>query len=83
MSQGAEIKEARLMKVEEAVSLKCSMSSGYCGNTPEWVYSTSYWTGSADSSSSLWYVYSKGYLKNQSYSKIHIVGVRPVIVISI
>ena len=48
-----------------------------------WLYSTSYWTGSADgaSSSTLWSVDSDGYFTNDSCGLAHNYGVRPVITI--
>ena len=78
-SQGAEIEEARLIKVEELEALGCSRSSYSCKSAPEWVYGTSYWSGAADSSSLLWRVDSISHFGNYSYSIAIFSGVRPVI----
>ena len=39
--------KARLIKLEELENLGCQRGNVLCTNTPNWVYSTSYWTGTS------------------------------------
>ena len=72
--------EARLITYEELTALGCSSN---CTSAPSWVYATSYWSGSADDSSIVWYVFSTGSFNSiLSYSDSLNFGCRPVIVIS-
>ena len=71
--------EARLITKEELESLGCSGSS--CSKAPSWVYATSYWSGSANSSNGVWYVNSYGRFDSGGYSNDNGYGCRPVIVI--
>ena len=80
-SQGAEIEEARLIKMEELEALGCSRDDYSCSDAPEWVYGTSYWSGAADDSSRVWCVDSIGNFSSISYSFDLSYGVRPVIVL--
>ena len=75
---GVESARATLISYEQVNDLKINK-----GN-PSWLYSTSYWTGSADNVSDVWNVQSQGYA-NPSYvdgSDSVLCGVRPVITIS-
>ena len=73
--------EARLITYEELTSLGYS-GSGY-NTAPSWVYSTSYWSGSATSSELVWVVDNSGsYGAGSIYSKYYHFGCRPVITIS-
>ena len=72
--------EARLITYAELTSLGCSGSS--CKNAPSWVYSTSYWSGSARTSGYVWYVASGGGFYDGNYSANGANGCRPVIVVS-
>ena len=72
--------EARLITYEELTSLGCSGSS--CKNAPSWVYATSYWSGSAYSSSRVWGVTSSGFFYDGSFADTSYPGCRPVITIS-
>ena len=74
--------EARLITKEELEGLGCIVSSGSCSGAPSWVYSTSYWSGSADSSDYVWIVDSRGYFYRNNYSGNYNYGCRPVITIS-
>ena len=74
--------EARLITKEELEGLGCIVSSGSCSGAPSWVYSTTYWSGSARSSYDVWYVYSYGNFRNDNYSDDNYGGCRPVITIS-
>ena len=83
----------RLLTFEEAVNLGCN-SGGNCASTdiyeigvtgtaPTWVYSSTYWLGSADDDSYVWIVDSVGELyDSSSFDTVNYIGVRPVIVVS-
>ena len=77
---GVEINEARLITLEELEELGCVRSSNSCSGSPEWIYSTSYWSGSADSSGYIWYVRGNNNFYTSIYTTINF-GVRPVIII--
>ena len=74
--------EARLITKEELEGLGCIVSSGSCSGAPSWVYSTTYWSGSAFSSYGVWYVGSNGDFFNFNFSYDNYLGCRPVITIS-
>ena len=74
--------EARLITYEELESLGCSGSDNSCSEAPEWVYATTYWSGSAYTTYRVWYVNSDGYFGDNGYSSVSSSGVRPVITIS-
>ena len=74
--------EARLITKEEIETLGCSSSSYSCKSAPSWVYATSYWLGSAHSTTHVWVVYSDGDFDYNGYSFNLNYGCRPVIVIS-
>ena len=74
--------EARLITYEELVSLGCSAENNSCSSAPSWIYKTSYWSGSADSSSNVIDVFLNGYFGSANYDYYLGLGVRPVIVIS-
>jgi len=78
---GATIKEARLMKVEEAYALGCGNGAWNCNNAPAFVKETSFWLGSARVANDLWCVSSIGNFSYSNYSNDGIFGVRPVIII--
>ena len=66
----------------EIMSL-CNLTGyGTCANTNPWVYTTSYWSGSPNNTSSVWRVASNGSFDNHHCSSAHLYGVRPVITIS-
>ena len=82
----------RLLTFEEAVNLGCN-SGGNCASTdiyeigvtgtaPTWVYSSTYWLGSAGDSRSVWSVNSDSGLSDVSFNFVDIIGVRPVMVVS-
>ena len=81
--------QATLISLEQLEELGCiSYGRRTCGPddvdgdlenpAPEWVYSTSYWTGSVDSFG-VWAVTSKGYFDYNPWAEV---GVRPVVTIS-
>lgn len=82
---GVTIKEARLLRVEEAYTLGCGNGTLNCknspANAPSWVYETSYWLGSACESKKIWRITSSGDFHCTNYSGDGFSGVRPVIVI--
>ena len=73
--------DARLIKSEEVINLGCNMSS--CDDAPEWLYSTSYWTGSLSGVMLFYVVKYNGILYPDESSHSYDYGVRPVIEISI
>ena len=81
---GVTLNEARLITYEELIALGCNSLNFSCSSAPSWVYTSSYWSGSANSSLSVWFVHSDGYfnLGFDSYGYKNACGVRPVIVIS-
>ena len=81
-SLGATISDARLIKVEELETLGCSMGDYSCSGAPEWVYSTSYWSGSAFNASYVWFVGSNSFFDYVNYVNDNRSGLRPVISIS-
>ena len=74
--------EARLITYEELEGLGCSGDDWSCTSAPSWVYATSYWSGSANSSFFVWFVSSYGEFYSCDYDFDHRFGVRPVITIS-
>jgi hypothetical protein len=82
-SYGTTIKEARLLTYAEATdsSIGCDASDYICP-TNGFITNTSFWLGSAVSSSRVWVVISDGgFLDYGSLGKDIYVGVRPVIVV--
>ena len=72
-----------LLTYSQATTLGCSGSGRSCSTAPSWVYSTSYWTGSANDTVGVWYVYSSGLFVGDFDSDYDFsYGVRPVITIS-
>ena len=45
---GITIKDARLISYEELITLGCNEDDWNCSSAPDWVYATSYWSGTAD-----------------------------------
>lgn len=80
---GVNIEEARLISIEELETLGCSSDDNTCGGAPEFVYKTSYWSGSAVASNIVWYVFSSATVARRHYSDDDKVGVCPVIEISV
>ena len=81
-NQGLSIMEARLIKYEELLNLGCNRTNKNCLNAPEWVYSSSYWTGAAYNSMGIIDVYADGKFDYDLHIRADRLGVRPVIVIS-
>ena len=74
--------EARLITYEELESLGCSGSDNSCSEAPEWVYATTYWSGSAFDYDYVWSVNSRGNFGRSPFDNVYGAGVRPVIIIS-
>ena len=83
---GVDVVEARLITKEELTSeeIGCSATDYTCtGSAYPWIYSTSYWSGSAINVSNVWHVDSDGdFSGNFHYAFSSEAGVRPVIIIS-
>ena len=80
---GVDVLEARLITKSELVSKKigCSDVNYTCSNAPSFIYSTTYWLGSAYDANSVWRVRNGGDF-NYRYDYEYYIGVRPVIIIS-
>jgi hypothetical protein len=85
---GVEIDEARLIYLEELTRTEIGCGAdeygeGTCNSAKfSWIYSTSYWTGSAISPEYIWHVLSNSEFGNSDYLYDSCLGVRPVIIIS-
>ena len=81
---GVPVVEARLISNEELTSeqIGCSTVDQTCEDAPEWVYSTSYWTGTADNVIDVWGVFNDAIFIRSNMYWTDTYGVRPVIVIS-
>ena len=68
----------------ELETLECDGSSDYTcsGSTYSWVYTTSYWSGSAYDSNYVWDVNSNGDFDANGYYNGYYFGVRPVVILS-
>ena len=64
---------------QDLESLGCSISSNSCLGAPDWVYSTSYWTGYIDEENRILFVNMLGMANKSSYTFDNTCGVRPVI----
>ena len=80
-SLGVFVIEARLITYDELIGLGCNSSGGSCSTAPKWVSATSFWSGSATTSKSIWDVNSTSNT-DEDYNDNDICGVRPVIIIS-
>ena len=83
---GVDVVEARLITKDELTSeeIGCSATDYTCtGSAYPWIYSTSYWSGSAYDTDLVWRVKSDGYFSSYLYYlNDGNFGVRPVIIIS-
>ena len=73
----------RMIKQEELVGLGCDFINKTCMSAPEWVRSTSYWTGTAAYSKFLYYVTLTGKNGFEVSSNSSKYGLRPVITVEI
>lgn len=79
----AKVVSGRLIKQEELNGLGCNPYLYSCQDAPDWVYSTSYWTGSATNPGFLNYVITSGRFGEDSLLQSNKFGVRPVIILEI
>ena len=82
---GVDVVETRLITKDELTSdeIGCSDTDYTCtGSAYPWIYSTSYWSGSALNTDSVWIVYGGGTFYGSTYRLDSRFGVRPVIIIS-
>ena len=70
------------MSFEELIALGCNTETESCSEAPNWVYLTSYWSGSVYDAHNVWLVNSNSYFNYDSYAYDLVFGVRPVITIS-
>ena len=81
-SLGANVLEARIIKISELIDLGCEIETRNCLSAPSWVYSTSYWTGLSVGDSFVFFMVSSGIYHHNHYSYDNGLGIRPVITIS-
>ena len=81
-NMGVDISSARLITKAELEKLGCNEDDYSCSDAPSWVYSTSYWSGSAFDTSSVWTVDSNAGFDDYNFYADDAFGVRPVIEIS-
>ena len=79
---GIDVVEARLITYDELTDSDTFACTNYCFDKSPWLYSTSYWSGSANGTNFVWIVSSDGYFNSGYYSIDIDFGVRPVIIIS-
>ena len=83
---GVDVVEARLITKDELTSeeIGCSATDYTCtGSAYPWIYSTTYWSGSANDTNLVWSVSSSGtFISGSGYDNDYAFGVRPVIIIS-
>ena len=82
---GVDVVEARLITKDELTSdeIGCSDTGRTCtGSAYPWIYSTTYWSGSAIGDVDVWSVNSNGNFGSNYYAYARGAGVRPVIIIS-
>ena len=79
--------QGRLISADELVTLGCSLNDGDCSNAPDWVYKTSYWTGTASSGYYMKVVGALGQFNTGSWGSENpmfrnsSLGVRPLIIV--
>ena len=74
--------DVRLITFEELISLGCNESESTCFSAPSWVYSSSYWTVSANHNYYVWSVASNSTFVGSYFGTSGYSGLRPVITIS-
>ena len=73
--------DARLITYEELIGLGCGKNVITCKSAPSWVYSTDYWSASANDSSYVKHVSSRGTFDGDNFGYSDGFGLRPVITI--
>ena len=80
LNKGMIIEKARPIKFEELISLGCSLTNENCAQSDyNWIYSTTYWTGTAYESQYIRTIFSDGRIVGGIYDNPVSIGVRPVI----
>ena len=83
---GVDVVEARLISYDELTNSEtfACVEMGYCSDKYPWIYSTSYWSGSADADDAfcVWFIIRYGHFEGIGYNYVDGFGVRPVIIIS-
>lgn len=77
--KGVTINEARLITAEELEKLKCSRTNTNCTSAPEWLYKTTFWSGTAKDENRIWHVNSDGTFHSSYSEHNELAGLRPVI----
>ena len=80
---GVDVVEARLITKDELISeeIGCRAEVYTCTDAPSFIYSTTYWSGSANNTNYVWRVHSGGDFYYLRYSYGLDIGVRPVIIL--
>ena len=83
-AMGVNVESARLITKDELVNtFGCNESEYTCtGSAYPWIYATTYWSGSAYDTLSVWSVNSYGRFGSSDFFNDAARGVRPVIIIS-
>ena len=81
---GVDVVEARLITKDELTNSEtfACVEYDYCSDKYPWIYSTSYWSGSASDNNFVWNVNSLGKFGYGDFDNDLGAGVRPVIIIS-
>ena len=81
---GVDVVEARLISYDELTDSEtfACVEYDYCSDKYPWIYSTSYWSGSASNTVGVWLMYSSGNFNCDFYDFSDYFGVCPVITIS-
>ena len=74
--------DARLITFEELIDLGCNRNDFSCKSAPSWVYSTWYWTESANHNGTVQVVYSNSLFYGNVFYNSDAFGLRPVITIN-
>ena len=73
---------ATLLSYNQAVNLGCNKDTSSCSSAPVWLHSTSYWTITANNSSSIYSIMANGEFNDTSFYVDSSFGLRPVITIA-
>ena len=73
---------ATLLSYNQAVNLGCNKDTSSCSSSPVWLHSTSYWTITANNSSSIYSIMANGEFNDTSFYVDSSFGLRPVITIA-
>jgi type IV pilus assembly protein PilA len=84
-SENVSSAEATLISYEQLTQLGCNPENNSCSEENSWVYTTSYWSGTAYNNEYVWQIDSGGYFYNSIsyYGDNFRIGVRPVVNISV